>query len=144
MLFRSKTFIGRVPSKCQIVLNDTEVSTVHAVLTKNNIMVTLEDLNSSNGTLFKGDRINKVILGHNDEFVIGGVTFTLKIRSEFLKDESSTLMAVDENQTVEVEEVVEVEAEEGEQFDALGEAVSSEPQEKSLLKIGRASCRERV
>lgn len=129
-----KTFIGRDPSKCQIVLNDTEVSTVHAVLTKNNIMVTLEDLNSSNGTLFKGDRINKVILGHNDEFVIGGVTFTLKIRSEFLKDESSTLMAVDENQTVEVEEVVEVEAEEGEQFDALGEAVSSEPQEKSLLK----------
>ncbi len=129
-----KTFIGRDPSKCQIILNDSEVSTVHAVLTKNNIMVTLEDLNSSNGTIHKGDRINKVILGHNDEFVIGGVTFTLKIRSEFLKDESSTLMAVDENQTVEVEEVVEIEAEEGETFDALGEAVSSEPEEKSIIK----------
>ena len=131
---KDKTYIGRDPSKCQIILNDTEVSTVHAVLTKNNLMVTLEDLNSSNGTIHKGDRINKVILGHNDEFVIGGVTFTLKIRSEFLKDESSTLMAVDENQTVEVEEVVEVEAEEGETFDALGEAVSKDPEEKSIIK----------
>ncbi|MBC7429651.1 MAG: FHA domain-containing protein [Bacteriovorax sp.] len=129
-----KTFIGRDSSKCQIILNDSEVSTVHAVLTKNNIMVTLEDLNSSNGTIHKGDRINKVILGHNDEFVIGGVTFTLKIRSEFLRDESSTLMAVDENQTVEVEEVVEVETEEGEHLDALGEMVTNEPEEKSFIK----------
>ncbi len=129
-----KTFIGRDPKKCQIVLNDTEVSTVHAVLTKNSIMISLEDLNSSNGTLYKGDRINKVILGHNDEFVIGGVTFTLKIKSEFLKDESATLMAVDENQTLEVEEVIEVEAEEGEQFDALGQSVESGPEEKSIIK----------
>nr|BDT30033.1 FHA domain-containing protein [Bacteriovorax sp. HI3] len=129
-----KTFIGRDPSKCQIVLNDSEVSTVHAVITKNNIMLSLEDLNSSNGTLHKGDRINKVMLSHNDEFVIGGVTFTVKIRSEFLKEESATLMAVDENQTVEVEEVVEEELEEGEQLDALGEAVSAEPEEKSIIK----------
>lgn len=131
---KDKVFIGRDPSKCQIVLNDSEVSTVHAVITKNNIMLTLEDLNSSNGTIFKGDRINKVMLGHNDEFVIGGVTFTVKIRSEFLKDESSTLMAVDENQTVEVEEIVEVQAEEGEHLDALGEMVTDGPQEKSLIK----------
>ena len=129
-----KTFIGRDPSKCQIVLNDSEVSTVHAVISKNNIMLTLEDLNSSNGTLHKGDRINKVMLGHNDEFVIGGVTFTVKIRSEFLKEESATLMAVDENQTVEVEEVVEEELAEGEHLDALGEAVSAEPEEKSIIK----------
>lgn len=131
---KDQVFIGRDPSKCQIVLNDSEVSTVHAVITKNNIMLTLEDLNSSNGTIFKGDRINKVMLGHNDEFVIGGVTFTIKIRSEFLKDESSTLMAVDENQTVEVEEIVEVQAEEGEHLDALGGTVSDGPQEKSLIK----------
>jgi pSer/pThr/pTyr-binding forkhead associated (FHA) protein/tetratricopeptide (TPR) repeat protein len=131
---KDKTFIGRDPSKCQIVLNDSDVSTVHAVIVRNNIMLTLEDLNSSNGTIYKGDRINKVILGHNDEFVIGGVSFTVKIRSEFLKDESATLMAVDENQTVEVEEVVEVQAEEGEQLDALGEMVENQPQEKSIIK----------
>lgn len=134
ILDKEKVYIGRDPSKCQIVLNDSEVSTVHAVITKNNIMITLEDLNSSNGTLYKGDRINKVVLNHNDEFVIGGVTFTLKIRSEFLKDESSTLMAVDENQTVEVEEVVEVQAEEGEQIDALGGMVENAPVEKSIIK----------
>ena len=134
ILDKDKIYIGRDPSKCQIVLNDSEVSTVHAVVSRNNIMLTLEDLNSSNGTLYKGDRINKVTLSHNDEFVIGGVTFTVKVRSEFLKDESQTLMAVDENQTVEVEEVVEVQAEEGEQFDALGQVVEDAPQEKSIIK----------
>lgn len=134
LIVDEKTTIGRDPSKCQIVLNDSEVSTVHAVLIKNNIMITLQDLNSSNGTLYKGERINKAILGHNDEFVIGGVTFTLKIRSEFLKEQSSTLMAVDENQVVEVEEIVEVETEEGEQLDALGEMVTNEPEEKSIIK----------
>ena len=43
-------------------------------------------------------------------------------------------MAVDENQTVEVEEFVEVQAEEGENVDALGEMISDTPQEKSLIK----------
>lgn len=129
-----KTYIGRDSSKCQIVLNDTEVSSVHAVITKNNIMITLEDLNSSNGTILNGDRINKATLNHNDEFVIGGVTFTVKVRSDFLKEENSTLMAVDENQTVEVEEVVEVQADEGESFDALGQVVSDAPEEKSIIK----------
>jgi pSer/pThr/pTyr-binding forkhead associated (FHA) protein len=131
---KDKTFIGRDPKKCQIILNDSEVSTVHAVITRTNVILTLEDLNSSNGTIYKGDRVNKVSLGHNDEFVIGGVTFTVKIRSEFLKDESSTLMAVDENQTIEVEEVIEVQAEEGEQIDALGNMVNAAPPEKSIIK----------
>lgn len=134
ILDNDKVYIGRDPAKCQIVLNDSEVSTVHALVTRNNMMIMLEDLNSSNGTLYKGDRINKVALSHNDEFVIGGVTFTCKIRSEFLKDESSTLMAVDENQTVEVEEIVEVQVEEGEQLDALGEMVENAPPEKSIIK----------
>lgn len=129
-----KTFIGRDALKCQIVLNDSEVSSVHAVITKNNLMVTLEDLNSSNGTILNGDRINKATLSHNDEFVIGGVTFTVKFRSDFLKEENATLMAVDENQTVEIEEVVEVQADEGESFDALGQVVSDGPEEKSIIK----------
>lgn len=129
-----KTYIGRDPTKCQIVLNDTEVSSVHAVITKNNILISIEDLNSSNGTILNGDRIKKATLNHNDEFVIGAVSFTLKVRSDFLKEENSTLMAVDENQTVEVEEVVEVEAEEGESLDALGQIVSDGPEEKSIIK----------
>lgn len=134
VLEKDKTYIGRDPAKCQIVLNDSEVSSVHAVITKNNILVSLEDLNSSNGTILNGDRINKATLSHNDEFVIGGVTFTVKFRSDFLKEENQTLMAVDEDQTVEVEEVVEVPAEEGDNFDALGGLVSNEPEEKSIIK----------
>ncbi|MBP9681151.1 MAG: FHA domain-containing protein [Bacteriovorax sp.] len=134
LLEAGKTYIGRDPAKCQIVLNDTEVSSVHAVITKNNIMIQLEDLNSSNGTLLNGDRINKAVLGHNDEFVIGGVTFTVKFKSDFLKEESARLMAVDENQTMEVEEVVEIEAGEGEHLNALGEVVSDAPEEKSIIK----------
>lgn len=131
---KEKTFIGRDPAKCQIVLNDNEVSTVHAVITRTHLTMTLEDLKSSNGTIHKGDRVNKVVLGHNDEFVIGGVTFTVKIRSEFLKDESATLMAVDENQTIEVEEVIEIQAEAGDRFDALGNMVNNGPPEKSIIK----------
>jgi len=131
---KEKTFIGRDPAKCQIVLNDSEVSSVHAVITKNNIMLTLEDLNSSNGTILNGDRINKATLNHNDEFVIGGVAFAVKFRSEFLKEENQTLMAVDENQTVEIEEIVEIPAEEGENLDALGGLVNNGPEEKSIIK----------
>ena len=134
LIENEKTFIGRDPAKCQIVLNDSEVSTVHAVVTKNNIQLILEDLNSSNGTILNGDRINKAVLNHNDEFVIGGVTFTVKIRSDFLKEENLTLMPVDENQTVEVEEIVEVQTEEGETVDALGHLVTDAPQEKSIIK----------
>ena len=134
ILDKEKTFIGRDPAKCQIVLNDPEVSSVHAVITKNNVMITLEDLNSGNGTILNGARINKNILSHNDEFVIGAVTFTIKFRSEFLQEEHSRLMPVDENQSVEVEEVVEVPVEEGESVNLLGEVETAAPEEKSIIK----------
>jgi pSer/pThr/pTyr-binding forkhead associated (FHA) protein/tetratricopeptide (TPR) repeat protein len=129
-----KTSIGRDPARCQITLNDPEVSSVHAVVTKNNMTMTLEDLNSGNGTLLNGERINKATLSHNDEFIIGGTSFKVKVNSDFLKEEHATLMPVDEDQTIEVEEVVEVQAEAGEHVNALGEISSSEPQEKSIIK----------
>lgn len=133
-LDKDKTFIGRDPSKCQIILHDPEVSSVHAVIVKNNVMITLEDLNSGNGTILNGNRINKAQLSHNDEFVIGGVTFTVKFRSEFLQEEHGRLMPVDENQSIEVEEVVEVPVEDGETLNAFGEVEAAEPEEKSIIK----------
>jgi len=129
-----ETFIGRDPKKCQIVLNDSEVSGVHAVIRKSNISCVLEDLNSSNGTLVNGERVNRVNLNNNDEFLIGGVSFTVKYRSEFLKQENQTLMPVETNETVEVEEVVEIPAEEGDSFDALGGEIAQAQQEKSIIK----------
>jgi pSer/pThr/pTyr-binding forkhead associated (FHA) protein len=136
ILDKDKTYIGRDPAKCQIILNDPEVSSVHAVIVKNNIMITLEDLNSGNGTLLNGARVNKNQLSHNDEFIIGGVTFTIKFRSEFLQEEQARLMPVDENQSVEVEEIVEVPVEEDENvsFNALGEIEEAPPEEKSVIK----------
>lgn len=129
-----ETFIGRDPKKCQIILNDTEVSGVHAVIKKTNVTCVLEDLNSSNGTLVNGERINRVTLNNNDEFLIGGVSFTVKFRSDFLKQEAQMLMPVETNETVEVEEIVEVPVADGEEFDAFGEEILKEPQEKSIIK----------
>ena len=124
-------FIGRDPKKCQIILDDPEVSTVHAVIRKTNIDVILEDLNSSNGTILNGERINKAHLSTGDEFVIGSTSFTLETRSDLLDAESDRLMPVESGQTIETEEIEEeiVSAEEGD-VDFTSEA----PQEKSLLK----------
>ena len=105
---KAETIIGRDPEKCDIVLNDPEVSGQHAVLRKNNITCVVEDLNSGNGTLLNGERINKSALTNNDEFIIGSTTFTVHVISELSKQEEGRLMPVEENQMVEVEEIVEI------------------------------------
>lgn len=128
----NEVFIGRDPKKCQIVLDDPEVSTVHAVLRKTNIDVTLEDLNSSNGTILNGERINKAHLQTGDEFVIGSTSFSLETRSDLLEAESDRLMPVEAGQTIETEEIEEeiVEVDENGEVDFNSEA----PPEKSILK----------
>jgi pSer/pThr/pTyr-binding forkhead associated (FHA) protein len=105
---KPETFIGRDPEKCDIVLNDPEVSGVHAVIKKNAITCTLEDLKSANGTLLNGERVNSHELTSEDEFLIGSTAFTVKIQSDFIEQEKDRIMPVDENQVVEVQEVVEV------------------------------------
>jgi pSer/pThr/pTyr-binding forkhead associated (FHA) protein len=104
----TEVIIGRDPAKCQIVLNDPEVSSTHAKLKKNNITCMLEDLQSGNGTILNGERINQTVLTNHDEFIIGSTTFTFHVGSDFLDKEKDRLMPVEENQSVEVEEVVEV------------------------------------
>jgi pSer/pThr/pTyr-binding forkhead associated (FHA) protein len=134
---KTQTFIGRDPAKCQIVLNDPEVSSQHAVIKKNNVELTIEDLGSSNGTILNGNRIKKSNLIAGDEFVIGGVTFTVRYQSEFLNEESSNVMPVDAYQTVEVEEVVEVESDDVQEeasIDNLGGFTDTGPKEKSIIK----------
>lgn len=99
----AETFIGRDAEKCKIVLDDSEVSGVHAKITKTNVFCMLEDLGSSNGTLLNGEKINKATLNTGDEFVIGGSTFKFKVRSELLENEADSLMPVEESQMVESE-----------------------------------------
>ncbi len=123
-------FIGRDSKKCQIVLNDPEVSSVHAVIRKSLSDVTLEDLNSSNGTILNGERINKAQLSTGDEFVIGGTSFTLEVRSDLLDSESDRLMPVESGQYVETEEIVEEEISNDGDINFDSEA----PPEKSIIK----------
>ncbi len=110
-LKESKTVIGRDPKKCHIILADPEVSLVHAVVKKINSSVTLEDINSGNGTLLNGKRINLARLDSGSEFVIGSTTFTYNAVSAVLKKEEGRLMPVEENQSIEVEEIVDVDEE---------------------------------
>ena len=127
----AEIFIGRDPKKCQIILDDPEVSTVHAVLRKNAIDITLEDLNSSNGTILNGERINKAHLSTGDEFVIGSTSFSLETRSDLLDAESDRLMPVESGQMIETEEIEEEIVEVGEgDVDFNSEA----PPEKSFIK----------
>jgi pSer/pThr/pTyr-binding forkhead associated (FHA) protein len=107
---KNEIVIGRDPTRCDIVLSDPEVSSLHAKVIKSNASCSLEDLQSGNGTLLNGERINKSPLSNEDEFIIGSTTFTLKIVSDFLSEEQDRLMPVEDNQFVEVEEVVEVES----------------------------------
>jgi pSer/pThr/pTyr-binding forkhead associated (FHA) protein len=129
---KEEIFIGRDPKKCQIVLDDPEVSTVHAVIRKNNIDIIIEDLNSSNGTILNGERINKSQLSTGDEFVIGSTSFTLETKSDLLDAESDRLMPVEHGQEIEVEEIEEeiVHMDESGETDFSSEAAP----EKSLIK----------
>lgn len=106
----NETLIGRDPEKCQIVLDDSEVSSEHAMIVRDGSRLVLKDLNSSNGTLLNGQKINEGVLGNNDEFIIGSTTFTLAVRSDLLSSESDKLMPVEENQSITVEEEVEGDA----------------------------------
>lgn len=129
---QDEIFIGRDNKKCQIVLNDPEVSSVHAVLRKNNNDITLEDLNSSNGTILNAERINKANLATGDEFVIGGTSFTLEVKSDLLESESDRLMPVETGQVIEKEEIEEEEISSEDAQDISFEAEA--PVEKSIIK----------
>lgn len=130
-----ESFIGRNADKCQIVLKEDDVSSVHAVIKRNKVSCYLEDLNSSNGTILNGERTNRAELVNGDEFVIGSTTFTVEITSELLKDERGRFMPVEPNQVIDVEEVVEEEVNFGElpEIDAKGSSASP-TESKSIFK----------
>ncbi len=118
--------IGRDPSKADIVLPDPEVSSVHAIVRKVGSDLMIEDLQSGNGTLLNGERINKSELHNHDEFLIGSTTFTVAITSDLLKQEEGRLMPVELNQEIEVEEIIEIDPDseeaEGLEGDAFGDS----------------------
>lgn len=128
-----ETFIGRDSEQCQIALEDSEVSKVHAIIRKTKVNCFLEDNDSANGIIHNGDRINKVELVNGDEFIIGDTTFTVDIRSDILEAEEGILMPVEENQEVEIEEIIQEEV--GfDDFEGAGSIDAGSIEEKSLYK----------
>ena len=124
--------IGRDSDQCQIVLNDPEVSKVHAVIKKTLVNCLLLDNDSSNGIIWNGERTQKAELSNGDEFIIGDTTFTVEILSDIIEAEKDVLMPVEDEQEVEIEEIVEEEVD----FNDLaeGEDFGGGQEEKSLFK----------
>jgi pSer/pThr/pTyr-binding forkhead associated (FHA) protein/tetratricopeptide (TPR) repeat protein len=144
----NETFIGRNKDKCQIFLDDQEVSGVHAVIKRTRISCTLEDLNSSNGTLVNGQRINSIDLLNGDEFVIGSTTFSVHVKSDLIQEESGRLMPVEEGQEITREEIVEEEVEfeagaDGAPID-FSDGTASAPKSKSLFDLKDPAKRKKL
>jgi pSer/pThr/pTyr-binding forkhead associated (FHA) protein len=66
--------IGSSPDNT-ISLDDETVSPQHARVSFQEGAWTVEDLGSSSGIIFKGKRVNRVILSSEDTFQIGSFTF---------------------------------------------------------------------
>jgi pSer/pThr/pTyr-binding forkhead associated (FHA) protein len=66
--------IGSDPDNT-IVLSDETVSPNHARVSFQEGAWTVEDLGSDSGIIFKGKRVNKVVLSSEDTFQIGSFTF---------------------------------------------------------------------
>ena len=66
--------IGSDPENT-ICIDDETVSPNHARVTFQEGAWTVEDLGSDTGIIFKGKRVNKVVLSNDDIFQIGSFTF---------------------------------------------------------------------
>ncbi|KAF3362296.1 putative type III secretion system protein SctD [Chlamydiales bacterium STE3] len=75
----SSFIIGTDPNTCDIVFHDTSVSRQHAKITINDDEeITIEDLNSRNGTLVDGQKINgKEVLSINTIVTTGTTSFVI-------------------------------------------------------------------
>jgi len=135
----NEVFIGRNEDKCQIILNDPEVSGIHAMIKKTLISLTIEDKDSSNGTLVNGERINKHELQKGDIVSIGSTTLKVEVRSELIESEQDMLMPVDDDQEVEIEEIIEEEVD----FGADGGFGEPVKQEKGLKAIWKDPARRK-
>ena len=79
----NKLTIGRDASRGAMIAipNDGKLSGLHATLTKQGSVMTLEDNNSTNGTKVNGNRITSpVILQQNDTVTMGSTTYTVTWR----------------------------------------------------------------
>ncbi len=74
------TFIIGRDHSCDLPLLSSRISRQHARITRDEQGVTIEDLQSSNGTWFDGERITQHGIEHGDEFVIGDFQLRFEYR----------------------------------------------------------------
>ncbi len=80
-LTKERTTLGRRPYN-DIVIDNLTVSGEHAVMIKSGELVTIEDLNSTNGTYLAGKAVKAQVLQHGDVLEVG----KYKIRFEADQD----------------------------------------------------------
>ncbi len=91
-------YIGRSKKKCHIVLEDDEISSVHAKIEVKGKNIVIEDMKSQNGIYLNGDKVNKANLVKGDEILIGNVSFVLNLESKFVEDELKRLMPINDQE----------------------------------------------
>jgi predicted Zn finger-like uncharacterized protein len=78
---KPRVTIGRAGA--DLTLNDTETSRQHAAVEIRDTIYLLEDLGSTNGTMFEGRRIAELTeLQNHSEFVVGGTTLMLIVTDD--------------------------------------------------------------
>jgi adenylate cyclase len=80
-LTRDETRIGRAGDRSDLVLDDGQVSRVHAIVKRTAKGYTLVDLGSANGTWMNDQRVKEHALADGDPFTISKYTFVFKAGS---------------------------------------------------------------
>ena len=80
-LTRDETRIGRAGDRSDLVLDDGQVSRVHAIVKRTGSGYTLVDLDSANGTWIDEQRVKERVLADGDSFTISNYTFVFKAGS---------------------------------------------------------------
>src|SRR5947208_10438288 len=141
---KERTTLGRRPYN-DIVIDNLAVSGEHAVLTAAQSDVFIEDLNSTNGTYINGKAVKKQLLSNNDVVEVG--KYRIKFLAEDAEDYEKTMI-------LRPGAFGRAPGSIGAAPAAAGPAAAGPASIKVLnggaagrevlLKIGRASCRERA
>jgi pSer/pThr/pTyr-binding forkhead associated (FHA) protein len=78
---KPRTTIGR--SGADLTLNDNESSRQHAALEVRDMLITVQDLGSTNGTMVGGEKISGAVeLTNHSEFQVGATTLMLIVTED--------------------------------------------------------------
>ena len=89
ILLKEKLEVGRRPS-CDIVLNDSSVSSMHAQLINSGGQWKVLNLLSSNGTFVNGEKVSEKFIVPGDRIAFAGAEFVFAMVDEPMQGKSSS------------------------------------------------------